>query len=182
MLRSRDGDEDEEEEVDQGDIDGDLGDHPTVSPFSPPGSPVCSPVSSPKSPMVLGGSSSKGPTRVSVTDERCQSVEQIGCSESGRFSGRTDGLSGRSGSRSQSLSPRKGETRYQLGQRVVTLSGYQGTVRFVGRTLFCAGLWVGVELDEPRGHSNGSFGGEECFQCTENHGVFVRPHMLRPAG
>ena len=69
----------------------------------------------------------------------------------------------------------------ELGMRVVTQSGHEGTIAFVGPALFAPGLWVGVELDGPYGRSDGSFHGEECFHCKPNHGLFVRPSMLREA-
>jgi len=66
-----------------------------------------------------------------------------------------------------------------LGQRVETPSGHVGSIAFVGPALFAPGLWVGVELDEPNGKTDGSFHGEECFLCKPNHGLFVRPSMLK---
>jgi len=67
----------------------------------------------------------------------------------------------------------------KLEMKVSTQSGLEGKVAFVGPTLFAPGLWVGVVLEGPFGKSDGSFHGEECFQCKPNHGLFVRPSMLR---
>ncbi|KAH0836809.1 CAP Gly-rich domain-containing protein [Lanmaoa asiatica] len=56
----------------------------------------------------------------------------------------------------------------------------RGTVRFVGQTTFAmAGVWVGIEYDEPIGRNDGSVQGERYFTCRPNHGVFVRPDKVR---
>ena len=39
---------------------------------------------------------------------------------------------------------------------------------------------VGVELDEPKGHNDGSSSGRRHFQCQPNHGIFVRPSKVFP--
>lgn len=66
-----------------------------------------------------------------------------------------------------------------IGERV-QLKGQPGTVRYVGRTDFAPGEWVGLEFDTPTGKNNGTVQGKEYFQCTHpgNYGVFVRPTLL----
>jgi len=73
------------------------------------------------------------------------------------------------------MSPRE----LKLGQRVeVTGKNLQGTVAYVGRTSFAAGLWYGVVLDAPLGKNNGSIHGSVYFKCPTNCGLFVRAQQL----
>ncbi|ORY55109.1 CAP-Gly domain-containing protein [Pseudomassariella vexata] len=62
-----------------------------------------------------------------------------------------------------------------VGQPVELSDGQKGVVRFVGRTNFAAGDWVGVELDEENGKNDGSVQGERYFDCAMRKGMFVRP-------
>src|SRR4051794_963799 len=49
------------------------------------------------------------------------------------------------------------------------------SVRFLGRTKFASGDWVGVELDQSAGKHDGIVEGVRYFQCgRSNTGVFVR--------
>lgn len=69
----------------------------------------------------------------------------------------------------------------QVGRRVhlVTQRAEDcGVVRFMGRTEFAKGIWVGVELDNPDGKNDGSVRGKRYFACGKNHGVFVQPKSL----
>ena len=54
-----------------------------------------------------------------------------------------------------------------------------GIVRFVGRTAFKAGIWVGVQLDQPHGKNDGSVQGQRYFSCEDNYGVFTAPENIR---
>ncbi|CAM9260068.1 unnamed protein product, partial [Discosporangium mesarthrocarpum] len=55
-----------------------------------------------------------------------------------------------------------------------TSDGYLGTVRFVGKTDFALGMWVGLELDEQRGKNNGQVNSQRYFKCKTGHGLFVQ--------
>ena len=69
-----------------------------------------------------------------------------------------------------------------LNQRVVSSSGSEGYVRFIGQCeALPAGWWVGVELDLPIGKNDGEVKGVRLFTCPEKHGAVMRPSGLKPA-
>ncbi|KAJ6244046.1 ras guanine nucleotide exchange factor a [Anaeramoeba flamelloides] len=63
-------------------------------------------------------------------------------------------------------------------ESVVQVFGLEGKVKFIGKTQFSPGEWVGVELDTKDGRNNGSVQGVKYFECQEGHGVFVRPSQV----
>lgn len=67
----------------------------------------------------------------------------------------------------------------QIGQQV-QVKDEHGVVRFIGKTEFAAGEWVGIELQSPVGKNDGSINGTRYFLCEKpgNYGVFVRPGLL----
>ncbi|KNC50575.1 ADP-ribosylglycohydrolase superfamily protein [Thecamonas trahens ATCC 50062] len=71
---------------------------------------------------------------------------------------------------------------FHPGMRVkaVHFEDYEGVVRFIGNTLLGPGPWIGIELDEPVGRSNGSIAGVFYFDCPEHHGAFVPPDCVEP--
>ena len=50
-------------------------------------------------------------------------------------------------------------------------SGLQcGVLRFCGATRFSAGIWAGIELEEPAGKNDGSVAGVSYFKCSPKYG------------
>ena len=52
-----------------------------------------------------------------------------------------------------------------VGQRVKA-AGKDGVIRFIGKTQFATGEWIGVELDEATGKNDGSIKGVKYFGRT----------------
>jgi len=68
---------------------------------------------------------------------------------------------------------------FDEGQRVRTKSGLEGVVRYVGKCSDAApGFFVGVELDKRKGKHDGMVGNKRLFQCSEGHGILLRPFGL----
>eukprot|EP00316_Scyphosphaera_apsteinii_P011679 CAMPEP_0119335742 /NCGR_PEP_ID=MMETSP1333-20130426/90214_1 /TAXON_ID=418940 /ORGANISM="Scyphosphaera apsteinii, Strain RCC1455" /LENGTH=421 /DNA_ID=CAMNT_0007346375 /DNA_START=88 /DNA_END=1353 /DNA_ORIENTATION=+ len=61
-----------------------------------------------------------------------------------------------------------------LGKRVF-VEGKTGTgcVRFVGKTVFANGTWLGVEMDKAVGKHNGVVDGVRYFSCQHEHGLML---------
>ncbi|CAH2350369.1 hypothetical protein CLIB1423_01S08548 [[Candida] railenensis] len=66
--------------------------------------------------------------------------------------------------------------------KAVSVKNYPGIVRFIGETEFSAGIWIGVELNEPNGKNDGSVAGKRYFDCSPKHGVFVREGLIDKEG
>jgi tubulin-folding cofactor B len=54
----------------------------------------------------------------------------------------------------------------------------RGTVKYVGKTEFKPGYWIGIAYDEPQGKHNGTVQGKSYFTCLPKYGVFVRPNKV----
>lgn len=51
----------------------------------------------------------------------------------------------------------------------------QGIVRYVGTTKFKEGIWVGLELEVPKGKNNGEVQGHRYFSCA---GMCILPSTV----
>lgn len=56
--------------------------------------------------------------------------------------------------------------------------GHRAIVRYVGKTHFSIGTWIGLELISENGKNDGSIQGIRYFQCEKRHGIFVRPNKV----
>lgn len=70
-----------------------------------------------------------------------------------------------------------------VGQRCEIVMGQRrGEVKFVGKVPELApGFWVGIQLDEPTGDSDGKVKGKQYFEVNggTKFGVFIRPGDAR---
>jgi len=72
------------------------------------------------------------------------------------------------------------ETKISVGDRVSATGKkgnkatetQEGIVRFLGKTAFAEGDWVGIELDFDGGKNDGSVAGKSYFSCPPNRGIF----------
>ena len=69
----------------------------------------------------------------------------------------------------------------EVESRCMTNVGQRrGTVRFVGKVPgLGAGYWIGIELDEPTGDTNGSVKNKKYFEVADKFGVFIRPAEIK---
>lgn len=71
----------------------------------------------------------------------------------------------------------------EVGQSVMCISNREmATVRYIGHTDFAPGIWIGLELKNPKGKHSGEVDGRRYFSCKENHGVMVRPRIVSVHG
>jgi tubulin-folding cofactor B len=68
----------------------------------------------------------------------------------------------------------------KIGSRFCILDDKEkrGEVKFVGKTNFKSGYWVGVEYDEPIGKHDGKVDDVIYFICKPKHGAFLRPDRI----
>lgn len=68
-----------------------------------------------------------------------------------------------------------------INQRVF-VKDEPGIIRFIGKTQFASGTWIGVELQNAHGKNDGSVNDIRYFECDKkdaNYGVFVRHSLIR---
>jgi centromeric protein E len=71
---------------------------------------------------------------------------------------------------------------FKLGDDVfVGESGLPAKVRYIGKTKFARGIWVGVELSrrEDKGKNSGVVKGERYFSCRHDKGLFLKPASIK---
>ena len=66
----------------------------------------------------------------------------------------------------------------KLGDIVLISNKVLGVVRFGGWTHFAEGVWIGIEIGEPKARHDGSIGGKRYFNALPNCGVFAPPNKL----
>jgi dynactin 1 len=65
-----------------------------------------------------------------------------------------------------------------VGSFVELANNGRGVVKFIGKTDFAAGKWIGIELTEPMGKNDGTVLGVRYFSCPDTYGVFVRENQI----
>jgi len=71
----------------------------------------------------------------------------------------------------------------EVGQGVMSIPNKEmGLVKYIGHTDFAAGIWIGLELRNPKGKHSGVVQGRRYFTCKESHGVMVRPKTISVHG
>eukprot|EP01084_Bolivina_argentea_P275178 469202_1 len=76
---------------------------------------------------------------------------------------------------------RKGRINVSMGDTVKLSKGRIGLVRFIGKTQFSLGEWIGIELYNVliRTRHNGAVLGKRYFRCPPHRGVFVRRGLIK---
>lgn len=66
----------------------------------------------------------------------------------------------------------------KIGDKISLTQNLQGVVKFIGEIKDKEGIWVGLELNKPKGKNNGIINNIEYFRCENNFGVFFRKQHL----
>jgi len=71
----------------------------------------------------------------------------------------------------------------EVGQGVMSIPNKEmALVKYIGHTDFAAGIWIGLELRNPKGKHNGIVQGRRYFTCKDGHGMMVRPKTISVHG
>eukprot|EP00090_Calanus_glacialis_P040977 TRINITY_DN7180_c0_g1_i2.p1 TRINITY_DN7180_c0_g1~~TRINITY_DN7180_c0_g1_i2.p1 ORF type:complete len:672 (+),score=124.75 TRINITY_DN7180_c0_g1_i2:72-2087(+) len=71
----------------------------------------------------------------------------------------------------------------EVGQGVMCIHNREmAVVKYIGHTDFAPGIWVGLEIKNPKGKHNGIVKERRYFTCKEGHGVMVKPRTLSVHG
>jgi len=63
----------------------------------------------------------------------------------------------------------------KIGKKIyMKETGTEAFVRFIGRTDFSEGMWLGLELHAAEGRNSGWVKGRKYFSCKENHGIMLK--------
>lgn len=77
----------------------------------------------------------------------------------------------------------KKKVKLSIGMRVKVVhdgGNPAGTIKFIGKTKFATGSWVGVALDEAKGKNDGTIGKVKYFDCQAGYGLMAKPAMIKP--
>jgi len=70
-----------------------------------------------------------------------------------------------------------------IGQSVMVIhSKEMALIKYVGHTDFAPGIWVGLELRNPKGKHNGEVQGRRYFSSKDSHGLMVKPRNISVHG
>ena len=158
---------------------------PTTAPVTPPISTSAVTTSVEPIPSLL--TSTAVVSVVSVTQTIVSHTELITSTAAGGDGSTNDALTVAASPRPSpsplSLTPDISEdtgSNLSLSQRVLVANSVQGVIKYIGTTDFASGVWIGVNLDEPRGKNDGSVNGKRYFSCPQKHGVFAPPSKVFP--
>lgn len=70
-------------------------------------------------------------------------------------------------------------SRAELGKRILVNGHFPGILRYLGLINGKAGIFCGIELDEPLGKNDGTHEGVFYFECRPGHGIFAPCHKVQ---
>jgi len=72
-------------------------------------------------------------------------------------------------------------TKLSMGDTVKLTKGRIGLIRYIGKTQFGLGEWIGIELYNEliKTRHNGAVLGKRYFRCPPHRGIFVRRSLIK---